>query len=309
MIRKIFRKLIKIYNEESIESYDSSKFNIGRQSCFLIQKINPKKLSEVEFKVFSQFGEDGIIEFLVSKLNIKNKFFIEFGVENYNESNTRFLMMNRNWSGLIIDGSKKNIDYVKKRKYYWQYDLIAIHKFITKENINDLIKDNLPKHLVDDDIGILSVDIDGMDYWVLSEIECIRPNIIICEYNSLFKNDRPLTVPYQENFTRFNSHYSGVYYGANLMAFSSLLSKKGYKYIGSNTQNENAFFVQNDLYDEYLSIILEKDNKFNISKVRESRNKEHKLNFLAFEDRLKEIGNLELFDLNKSRKIKIKNLT
>ena len=64
--------------------------------------------------MYSQWGEDGIIEYLVSKIPIENKFFIEFGVENYNESNTRFLMMNRNWSGLVIDGTKENVEYIHR---------------------------------------------------------------------------------------------------------------------------------------------------------------------------------------------------
>lgn len=110
----------------------------------LYSKINSKEqniksIQDVEFQVFSQWGDDGIIQYLVSKISIPNKVFIEFGVENYTESNTRFLLVNNNWSGLVIDGSKENIDYIKNDKISWAHDLHAFHAFITKANINELI--------------------------------------------------------------------------------------------------------------------------------------------------------------------------
>ena len=80
----------------------------------MLANNNIEKLSDTEFKVYSQWEEDGIIAFLVSKLKIENNVFIEFGVENYTESNTRFLLKKFNWSGLVIDGSKENIDYINK---------------------------------------------------------------------------------------------------------------------------------------------------------------------------------------------------
>ena len=71
--------------------------------------LDSKDLNDYEFKVSSQWGEDGIIQHLINKIEIKNKVFFEFGVENYTESNTRFLLHNNNWKGLVIDGSVENI--------------------------------------------------------------------------------------------------------------------------------------------------------------------------------------------------------
>ena len=88
-----------------------------------------RNVQDVEFKVFAQFGDDGIIQYLVHHLKIESKTFIEFGVENYTESNTRFLLMNNNWKGLVIDGSKENIDYIKNDNIYWNYDLTAVCAF------------------------------------------------------------------------------------------------------------------------------------------------------------------------------------
>ena len=126
------------------------------------QQEKSNKILDHEFKVFSQWGEDGIISYLVNNLDIENNFFIEFGVANYLESNTRFLLKKFNWSGLILDSSQNNIEYIKKDKIYWQYDIKALCQFITRENINKIFLENISQK----NIGLLSIDIDGNDYWV-----------------------------------------------------------------------------------------------------------------------------------------------
>lgn len=308
MIKRIIKKIFLKYKNNNIERDEQLKLMLGKQLCFLQKNLEAINLSDIEFKVFSQWGEDGIIEYLVNKIPIKNKFFIEFGVENYNESNTRFLMINRNWGGIIIDASQENIEYVKNRDYFWKYDLNPIASFITKENINDLISNKIDKLNINNDIGILSIDIDGVDYWVLNEIRCIEPSIIICEYNSLFENKIALTIPYDSNFIRSNYHYSNLYAGANLKAFEDLLSKRGYIYIGSNSQNTNAFFIKIGLYEKYLSNINVNAINRETSKIRESRNKEGKLSFLRGEERLKSIQELSLYNLTIDKNIKISEL-
>ena len=146
------------------------------------QKGIVKDFEEIEFKVFSQWGDDGIIQFLINYLDIKHKTFIEFGVENYTECNTRFLLVNNNWKGLIFDGSEKNITAIKKDNFYWQYNLTAECEFITTENINHLIK----KNNFSGKVGILHIDIDGNDYHVWRAITEVEADIVIMEYNSVF---------------------------------------------------------------------------------------------------------------------------
>ena len=121
-------------------------------------------IQEAEFKVFSQFGDDGIIQYLVNRVEIPagRRRFIEFGVENYRESNTRFLLLNNNWSGLILDGSAENINSIKNDQIYWKHELTAVHSFIDRDNINELIAANG----FAGEVGILSIDIDGNDYWI-----------------------------------------------------------------------------------------------------------------------------------------------
>src|SRR5687768_890107 len=114
----ILRPKLKYYYHKIYQkiNYDTFKtlLNLGKMQAEVNkQKKNIKTLEEVEFQIFSQRGEDGIIQYIVSQVEIPNKIFIEFGVENYTESNTRFLLINNNWAGLVIDGSKENIRFIK----------------------------------------------------------------------------------------------------------------------------------------------------------------------------------------------------
>lgn len=146
-------------------------------------------------------------------MDVPSKTFIEFGVVDYSEANMRFLLMNNNWSGMVINGSEENISKLRKWELFWKYDLTIVDKFITRDNINEIITNAG----FSGNIGILSVDIDGNNYWVLCAIKCIKPCILICEYNNTF--GEKVTIPYYEDFYRTNSHYSNLYWGASLGAF------------------------------------------------------------------------------------------
>jgi len=139
MINKIFKTLINtLVNYKKVDliydqvknDYKSTKVLLGKMQSSHNAVLKIKKLNEVEFQVFSQFGDDGIIQFLINKLPIPSKTFIEFGVENYRESNTRFLLINDYWSGYIIDGSELNIESIKSEQFYSFYDLKVEAAFI-----------------------------------------------------------------------------------------------------------------------------------------------------------------------------------
>ena len=203
----------------------------------------PGGLFDFEFQVFSQWGEDGIIDWLVDHLSPLPQIFIEFGVEDYTESNTRFLLMNRNWRGLVIDGSERSIEKVRRSDLHWRHDLTAQASFITRENIDRLFQENG----FSGEIGLLSVDIDGNDYWVWEAIQSVNPCIVVSEYCAHFGDLHAVSVPYKEDFTRHAGHYSGQYFGASLKALTSLADRKGYTFLGTNASGINAFFVRNDL--------------------------------------------------------------
>lgn len=245
-----------------------------------------------EYKVFSQWGEDGIIQWLINNIEISVKRFIEFGVENYSESNTRYLLIHDNWSGLVMDGDENNISYIKRDEIYWRYNLKAVTAFITKENINDLIQTNYRGGKV----GILSIDVDGNDYWIWKEITGISPDIVICEYNHRFGSERAVAVPYDSSFDRRKAHYSWLYYGASISAFVKLGKEKGYSLVAGNKNGNNIFFVKKELLNDVVKEVGIEEC-YNKGQFRESRNVEGELTFVQPEDEWEIIKGLPLVEV------------
>jgi hypothetical protein len=239
-----------------------------------------KDIQQAEFKVFSQWGDDGIIQFLVSYLDIPTKTFIEFGVEDYSESNTRFLLINNNWKGVVLDGNPKDIQYIQEDEIYWRHDLTAKQVFVTAENINQVIKESG----FTGEIGLLHIDIDGNDYWVWKSIEVVNPIIVIVEYNSVFGMDRAITVPYNPSFDRTEAHYTNLYFGASLKALVQLGEMKEYYFIGCNSNGNNAYFVRRDkIKDLEIKSIQE---GYVASRFRESVDKKGNRTFITGENRI-----------------------
>jgi len=262
----------------------------------LLGALNEQKdsvnLKDYEFKIFSQGGEDGIIQHLIKVVEIKNETFIEFGVEDFSESNCRYLLMNNNWSGFVIDGSPKKIARLKHSYYYWRYELVAVDAFITRENINEL----LAKSGFEQDLGILSIDLDGNDYYILQAIDFFKPRILICEYNAVFGGERKISVPYDGQFNRTEKHSSNLYFGASLGAMTHAAKQKGYTLVGTNIAACNAFFVRNDLVNDRLRK-LTAEEAFFPSKARESRNKQGDPTFVTGENRIKLINGMPVVNV------------
>ncbi len=247
--------------------------------------------SRAEFRVFSQWGEDGIIQSLVRQVPIDRPIFVEFGVENYVESNTRFLLANNQWSGLVIDGSADNIEYIRRDPIYWACNLKAEHSFITRENI-DLL---LARNGIAGDIGLMSVDIDGNDYWVWEAISTVTPRIVVCEYNSHFGPTAAVTTPYDPAFVRDSAHFSKIYYGASISAISALAARKGYSLVAANSVGNNVFFVRNDVLGSLP--VLTPESAYRRSQFREYHDENGRLTFDDFNVRLASISHLTVVDL------------
>jgi len=266
--------------------------NQGKILEELYSKQTLRKLSDYEWKIFSQWGEDGIIQFLINHLKISHKTFIEFGVEDFFESNCRYLMQSSGWRGLVIDGSVKNIDRLRNSHFYWKHDLQSVAAFVTEENINRLIGGAG----FENELGILSVDIDGNDYHILKALSTLKPSIIISEFNPCFGTERAITVPYDEDFIRSKKHYSNLYYGASIKALEYLLSSRGYVLVGTGMAGANAYFVDKNLLTEQLRSFAEQPYNFN-AHYRESRDMKGKLNFYRDQDRIKQIKGMPVMNV------------
>jgi hypothetical protein len=261
-------------------------------------------IKEAEFKVFSQFGEDGILQYLIHQTGLPPELntFVEFGVENYTEANTRLLLINNNWRGLIIDGSSSNIEYCKSSSIYWKHEITAITAFIDADNINQLVSQGG----LTGDIGILSIDIDGNDYWVWERLNVVNPIIVVCEYNAVFGAGNAITVPYDPHFVRGNAHYSHLYFGCSLKALQILGKKKGYSLVGTTSVGNNAFFVRNDYLHNLKGLGAEE--AYTASRFRESRDKNGNLTYLSGHSRLEEIRELPVYDIERGIQVQIKDL-
>lgn len=271
---------------------DAIKINQGRILTQMQKPDADKSLWQHEFKVFSQWGEDGIIQFLVNHLNIANRTFIEFGVEDFVESNCRFLLMKDYWSGFVIDGAEKNIARLRASYFYWQHQLTAKASFITRENVEALLDESG----FDKDLGILSVDIDGVDYHVLEALGQWRPAILIVEYNEAFGSQRPVTVPYDPAFVRQKKHVSNQYWGANLPAFCFLANQRNYALVGVNGVASNAFFVRRDLLNEHVrEVNLHSCNRQ--ANFRDSRGANGELTFLSGRSRALAMAEMPVVDV------------
>ncbi|MGD8993267.1 MAG: hypothetical protein PVI00_17545 [Desulfobacterales bacterium] len=270
---------------------------VGRLLVELIKnKRNYNSLADLEFKVFSQFGDDGIIQYLINNLCVQHSNFIEFGVQDYRESTTRFLMMNDNWTGLIMDASPKNIKKIIHSEYYWKFQLIARHAFVTAENINQLISDAG----INGELGLLHIDIDGNDYWVWKAIDIVRPVIAIIEYNSIFGIDRPITTPYDKNFQRTKAHFSNLYFGASLGALLHLARQKKYAFIGCNSAGNNAYFVRRDKLNANVHELSLQEG-YVLSRFRESRDRTGNLSYITGNERLNTIRGMPVFNVENNQ--------
>ena len=183
-------------------------------------------------KDYSQHGESIILKEIIEKIGEENKFCVEFGAsDGYWFSNVRMFLDN-GWNGLQMDGgSKAGVNGVHK-------------EFITKDNINDLFD----KYSVPNTFDILSIDIDGNDYWVWDEINR-NPNVVIIEYNSNFDIDTSVSLEYNESHSFDGTHA----YSASFKALCSLAEKKGY-YLYSEVAYCNLIFINKKFIDKSPSI-------------------------------------------------------
>ena len=291
----IKNKIRRWFFKSVLFEHEKSNLLLGKLMSRQVKTLPPSTpLQDAEFRVFSQWGDDGIIQFLIHHALISNRYFIEFGVEDYTECNTRFLLFNDNWSGLIMDGSPTFMKKVQKSDLYWRYDLRARAELITAENINEIFKEEEVPHQP----GLLHIDIDGMDYWVWKSLDRIRPNVVVAEYNSVFGFDRAITVPYQADFYRTRAHYSNLYWGASFKALCFLAKEKGYAFVGCNQAGNNAYFVDRACLGPLQE--LSSDAGYSSSKYRESRNQKGKLTYLSGSERLGAIQGLQVWNVESS---------
>ncbi len=305
------KKIIDFFLNKYFRKYVQKKNFLDGNSNIIRHRNNYKKLqnlNDVEYKIFSQSGEDGIIDYLLHSLKIEKPKFIEIGVGDYIESNTRFIYERTSPKGLIIDCLSDLKNKVSKNINLWKGNLQIVEKNINSENLITTLK----SENFFNDIDIFSLDIDGIDYWILNELPKNFSKIIILEYNPTFGSELNVTVPNIVDFDRTKYHYSNLCFGMSLKAAIKLMNEKNYYFLGTCLMRNNAFFVsKNFSKDDYFeNLIIDDIYKSTDSNFRESRDKQGKLNYLSGNNKILEIQDCKVIDLNSksSAPIKIKDL-
>jgi hypothetical protein len=296
LIMKILIRLFKRLLPGIVVANKESRFALGQASLASSRagSNNFKNLWDAEVKIYSQWGEDGILDYIFRRLEIPKPKVIELGAGNFGECNSRFLAENLNASVVAIDGRKDLIETISKTDLIWKTHILGIQTWVTPSNVNLLIE---KAHHFMGGVDLLSLDLDGNDFWIINAADLTGIKVVVVEYNPLFGNLKALTVPEEDTFDRTKKHFSWLYYGANLKAFVNVLGDKGFRFIGTNRVGNNAFFVATDASHLIPFSPDPNDDCYFDWRVRESRDSSSQLSYLSGEERIIEIQNLPLVDL------------
>lgn len=219
------------------------------QKKIIDNKMNLEDIRKYEKKIYSQYGEDGIIEYIFSQIGFTNKISVEIGVSSdIHVCNSINLVKNHEFFGFFID-KDKNFS-LESQIFFKEKNVKLINAFITQNNANNIFLDNN----IPDNIDFLSLDIDGNDFYILKAMNTIKFRVMVIEYNAYLGRDLSIVIKYDENFT---IDPTSRYYGASILAFAKLTKELGYFLIGSVSEGANLFFVSNEFKDKFKELTIE----------------------------------------------------
>jgi hypothetical protein len=262
LVPNFVRKLLRPYLGAILETRgyaaltSNALYAMQRESLLSNERNrDPKRLLSHGFRGYSQHDEDGMIQEIFKRIGVSNRVFVEFGVGDGTENNTVYLMLS-GWRGLWIDGSEVNATAIRRQfsSFIQTGQLRFVQGFVDRDSINGIIE----KTDLSGEIDLLSIDIDGNDYWVWQVISVVRPRAVVIEYNAVFRPPIAVVAEYDKKFV-----WKGTsYYGASLKALESLGSRKGYALIGCSLSGINALFVRQDLVEDKFCSPFTAENHF-----------------------------------------------
>lgn len=196
------------------------------------------QLAAYEQKVYSQGGEDGILRELFYRIGPGGRFFVEFGVQDGSECNTRLLVERYGWHGLYLEGDAANCSRLKTR-WSGSSGISVAHAFLTAENIAG----HFERFDVPTDLDLLSIDVDGNDYWLWKALSSYRPRVVVLEYNAAY----PPPTRWIMRYDAGHMWDGGSHFGASLASYVDLGTRLGYALVGTDSRGVNAFFLRRDL--------------------------------------------------------------
>jgi hypothetical protein len=200
-------------------------------------------LGAFELRVLSQNGEDGVLAEIFRRIGAPARFFVEFGVESGREGTCVYLADIAEWNGLFIEADP-SLYRMLGHKYAPVAGVITSEAMVTPANAEELFH----RAGVPAEPDVLSIDIDGGDYWAWEAIVNYRPRVVVIEYNAAIDPRRRLVQP------RERAGWDGTdFYGASVAALQALGESKGYQLVHTELAGVNAFFVRADLAGERFS--------------------------------------------------------
>lgn len=249
MIRALARRLRRMLGEAPARPPDdvaAQKILLERYRALRERESRPS-FRDVGFSVYSQHDEDGILLFIFGLIGVSTYRSVEICAGDGVECNTANLLINHRWTGLLVDGDAGNVR--RAREYYrarpetrhWPPETVAA--WLTRENVNEIVRDAG----YSGEIDLLSLDVDGVDYWLWEALQVVAPRVVVLEYNHLLGPDASRSVPYRPDFAAEFTEHGSDYAGASLQAFVKLGRRKGYRFVGTNAAGTNAFFAREDV--------------------------------------------------------------
>jgi hypothetical protein len=214
---------------------------LGRGAAMMnARKIDLAAPASWEFCGFSQNGEDGILDVLRSQLGSTNRYFVEIGAGDGIENNTAWLAFAEKNNGIMIEGDERRATRAARTLASVNLGVECRHLFAVPEIAGQIASLALQR-----DPDVLSLDIDGCDYYVLRSLldAGMRPRILVVEYNSVYGPERSATIEYQERFDFTTAHPTQLYYGVSIAGWRTYLERQGYRFVTVERNGVNAFFV------------------------------------------------------------------
>lgn len=238
-------------------------YGVGKKKNLLfIQNINNRIVKET-LNIFTTHNEDGLLLEILSAINVSNRFFIDIGSNDCINSNCANLAFHHNWQGLFIDGDKevlKRGEYIYKR--YFKNNVVKfsfLNELIAEDSIDSFLNDTVGSK----DIGLLSIDLDGNDYYIWNAIKTVKPLVVIIEVQ-IEKGIEEFIPPYQKNFLEYTGSLSN---GASVMSMLQLGNAKGYELVAYNKGFFNLIFVRKDVVTANMKVLNPDEARQLISKL------------------------------------------
>jgi hypothetical protein len=216
---------------------------------------HPMPWSDAGFRVLSQGEEDGLLLHVFALIGTTSRYLVDIGCRSAAGSNSANLLLHHGWQGLLIDADDHAV--AELRRFYvhhpdtWMLPPTVLHERVTPTNVNDVVGAGDPP----DEVDLLSLDIDGIDYWVWEAFDVVRPRVVVAEVQVIWDADRAVTVPNDPDLKPIYRDGFAIYSGASVTAFHRLAEKKGYVLVGSNRLGYNVFFVRRDLLPTTLRAV------------------------------------------------------